>query len=233
MPDGALSLSWGDVRSLPWRLLFGGLAGWLAGGAALWLDGRVELLLAEGPLAVWRATVTPTRRPRAAAPIQLLGGFSVMGVTPFLGAQAAALVVLPCTLVVCAWIDLRHRILPDAVVIPLALAGLVFAAFLPGVLPFRLAGLGGVVGLSLGLVIRFAERDKRVALGWGDVKLLTAIGAWVGPLGVAVVFVLAAAGMIPFLLWLRASSTPTLPFGPAIALATFAVLPVWLGSGQA
>lgn len=81
-------------------------------------------------------------------------------------------------------IDLRHYLLPDRYVFPLAALGLLFHASLG----FTLVGpehalLGAVIGGGLLYIVRGLGTwyYKQEAMGLGDVKLLAAGGMWLGP----------------------------------------------------
>lgn len=75
-----------------------------------------------------------------------------------------------------AAIDLRSQRIPNALTIPLALAALALHALTqgPSGLWFSLSGLGLGLGLMLAPFL-FG------VMGGGDVKLLAAVGAWLGP----------------------------------------------------
>ena len=85
-----------------------------------------------------------------------------------------------CAMVVLFVIDLEHRILPDAITFPGMIAGLIFSFFLP---PGWLDSLIGLVlgGGSLWLMgeIYFRVRHEE-GMGFGDVKMLAMIGAFLG-----------------------------------------------------
>jgi leader peptidase (prepilin peptidase) / N-methyltransferase len=134
-------------------------------------------------------------------------------------------------LLVLAWIDWRHTILPDVLTLPLILLGLAVAGALE---PENLADpLLGVVGGYLGLWLvawiyrRLRGRD---GLGMGDAKLLAASGAWVGASGLpsvlagAAITALVVAGAA-ILMGYRLDRHTALPFGPFLAAATWLV---WL-----
>jgi leader peptidase (prepilin peptidase)/N-methyltransferase len=129
------------------------------------------------------------------------------------------------------WIDARHWLLPDALTLPLVIAGLGAAlAFDPGGLTDR--ALGAVIGyLALRLVALLYRKFRgRDGLGEGDAKLLAAAGAWVGASGLPqVVLIAELAGLVAAagarLAGVRLSATSALPFGPFLALATWLV---WL-----
>ena len=129
------------------------------------------------------------------------------------------------------WIDIRRWLLPDALTLPLVIAGLAAAAaFDPEQLTDR--ALGAALGyLSLRVVaLLYRVLRGREGLGHGDAKLLAASGAWVGAialpqlvLGAAVSALSAAACLRLAGVRLRAHSA--LPFGPFLALMTWLI---WL-----
>lgn len=103
-------------------------------------------------------------------------GFQIFGATP-LGAVrllfASAMIVLAVT-------DLRERLLPNGVTYPGVVVGLAASVFLPpglksaligaAAFPIVLWGIGEVVSRALG----------KDALGFGDVKMVAMIGAFLG-----------------------------------------------------
>jgi leader peptidase (prepilin peptidase) / N-methyltransferase len=139
------------------------------------------------------------------------------------GVQLWAGCVLGWTLLVLAWIDLRHMRLPDAITWPLALLGLGATALLdPAALVDHalgvVAGFGGFRLVSLA----YRRLRGREGLGRGDACLLGAAGAWVGWQALPSL-VLAAA--VLGLLWAAAARLAghavgrdtALPFGPFLA----------------
>lgn len=101
--------------------------------------------------------------------------------------QAILLVPLLAALIVAAVIDLRARRIPNWLTATLAIGGLAAAVTWQGALVnWWQAALGAVVGLLVNWPL-FALRIR----GGGDVKLFAAVGTWVGPVSIIVVFVLA------------------------------------------
>jgi prepilin peptidase CpaA len=72
--------------------------------------------------------------------------------------------------------DLRTRRIPNALTFGAAAAGLLFHALSGGLTGTGLSALGWLLG-ALVFIVPFALRG----LGGGDVKLLAALGAWIGP----------------------------------------------------
>lgn len=127
-------------------------------------------------------------------------------------------------LVALAGIDLRTRLLPDQLTLPLLWLGLVAAMEHLYVQP-KPAVLGVMAGyLSLWSVYwLFKQLTGKEGMGHGDFKLLAAIGAWTGLAGVLPTLLLSSlVGAVVGSLWLAAKgrdkATP-IPFGPYLALA--------------
>ncbi|MBA3066587.1 prepilin peptidase [bacterium] len=119
--------------------------------------------------------------------VELLTGVSFFLSFYFFGIswKALEIAVLLASSIAITFIDLKHRIIPDEINIFL----FVFAVFLPkeiwGVSYWPAAGLSALSGLSAGLVLFLiaiaAEKIfKQEAMGMGDVKLITALGAFSG-----------------------------------------------------
>jgi prepilin peptidase CpaA len=99
-------------------------------------------------------------------------------------------------LVVAAWHDIRSRRIPNALVFPGAVAGVLSNTLLPQ----EMGGIGvfdSLAGLGLGLVLLLPLYLLR-AMGAGDVKLMAMTGAFLGANGVAGAFmyVLLAGGLL-------------------------------------
>lgn len=149
------------------------------------------------------------------------------GATP---ACAGALLFI-WTLIAAAGIDLEHYVLPDNLVLPLLWAGLLFNVFGTYV-PLREAVIGAVAGyLVLWIVFQaFRLVTGKEGLGYGDFKLLAALGAWLGWRMLPLVILAGAfAGVViggGWLLLSRRGRAHPVPFGPFLAagglLALFA-----------
>jgi leader peptidase (prepilin peptidase)/N-methyltransferase len=155
---------------------------------------------------------------------------------------AFAAMLLTSVLLAAALIDFDTQLLPDALTLPLLWAGLLVnlnALFVP----IDQAVLGAIAGyLSLWFVHHaFRLATGREGMGYGDFKLLAAIGAWLGWQPLAAVVLLACASGAAFaviggLAGLRDMRAP-IAFGPwlaaagMIALFTQPVLVHWLLGG--
>ena len=72
--------------------------------------------------------------------------------------------------------DLRERRVPNALTLGSAVTALVYHSYMSGLTGLGMAAGGWIIGLVLFLPL-FALRG----IGGGDVKLLAAFGAWLGP----------------------------------------------------
>ena len=131
-----------------------------------------------------------------------------------------------------AWIDLQRWLLLDLLTLPLIVAGLAAAAmFDPDTVLDRALGAAfGYVALHA-IAAGYRAVRQREGLGGGDAKLLGAAGAWVGATALPQVILLAALAGLLAAAALRLGGVPlrahsALPFGPFLALATWAI---WLG----
>ena len=128
-----------------------------------------------------------------------LAALAIAGVS--VGTLHGSTVLIACALgwmlLALALIDLRHHTLPDALTLPLAVAGLATALLPEGAtLLDRALGcvLGFVIFLSISIVYRRIR--GREGLGMGDAKLLAAGGGWVAWQGLASVVLIASAAAL-------------------------------------
>ena len=140
------------------------------------------------------------------------------------GWQGFGAILLSCFLVCLAGIDLRTRLLPDQLTMPLLWLGLV-ASIDSLYMPAKPALVGAIIGyLSLWSVCWvFKQLTGKQGMGHGDFKLLAAIGAWTGLSGILPTVLLSSlVGAVIGSIWLamkgRDKATP-IPFGPYLAIA--------------
>jgi leader peptidase (prepilin peptidase)/N-methyltransferase len=140
------------------------------------------------------------------------------------GWQAIAACLLLWTLLALALIDLDTQLLPDCLTLPLLWAGLLFN--LNGVfVPLPQAVVGAMAGyLSLWSVYwLFKLLTGKEGMGYGDFKLLAALGAWLGwsmlPAIILISSVLGALVGIGLIALARHARNVPIPFGPYLALA--------------
>ena len=144
-------------------------------------------------------------------------------------AQLAAGLVLSWALLALAVIDLRTQLLPDTITLPLLWLGLLLS--LDGVFTRPTpAIIGAVAGyLSLWTVYQvFRWITGKEGMGYGDFKLLAALGAWFGWKALPMIVLLSSAVGAVIGLGLIAlrghDRNVPLPFGPYLALAGWIVL---------
>ncbi len=160
-----------------------------------------------------------------------------LGATP----QAVAALLLTWILVGLAFIDLDTQLLPDVMTLPLLWAGLVVN--LQGLfVPLREAVLGAMAGyLVLWSVYQlFRLVTGKEGMGYGDFKLLAALGAWLGwkalPLIVILSAAVGAAVGVGLMAAGRLQRSNPIPYGPFLAAAGWitllwgtAISRAWLG----
>lgn len=138
--------------------------------------------------------------------------------------QAAAVFMLIWALVALAFIDLDTQYLPDDITMPLLWLGLLvnvrglFA-------PLEAAVIGAVAGyLALWLVYHgFRMLTGKEGMGFGDFKLLAALGAWFGwtllPLVILLSSLIGAVVGIAMIVLAGHDRAKPIPFGPYLVLA--------------
>ena len=144
------------------------------------------------------------------------------------------LVLLPLPLTLPAsLIDLRRRIIPDALTLALLGLGLGLATWREGAEAALLALAQAVVayGLFYGLRALHARATGRIGLGLGDVKFIAAATAWTGLAGLPVLVLAASLSALAAVAAMALAGRPVgrdtaLPFGPFLALGLHAGLAV-------
>lgn len=106
---------------------------------------------------------------------------------------------LSIMLAVCMYTDYRYRRIPNDITFPSMLLALGYHSFTSGTAGFVSSGAGLLLGIAL-LIIPFLLGG----MGAGDAKLMGAIGAFTGPIGILYVFIYTAiaGGLYAFLLLL-------------------------------
>ncbi len=158
--------------------------------------------------------------------VELITGLLSLAVVWQLGPtpQAAALLGLTWALVALTGIDFDHKLLPDDITLPLLWAGLLLNIW--GLFtPLQDAVIGAMAGyLSLWSVYwLFKLVTGKEGMGYGDFKLLAALGAWLGWQALPGIILLsslvgAVVGITMILALGRDRQIP-IPFGPYLATA--------------
>jgi leader peptidase (prepilin peptidase) / N-methyltransferase len=143
---------------------------------------------------------------------------------------AASGVVLTAALITLTFIDADTQLLPDQITLPLLWLGLLFNWY-SGFIPLSAAVWGATLGyMSLwSLFWLFKLLTGKDGMGYGDFKLLAALGAWMGASALPlIVFMAAIVGIIASLILKVARSQP-MAFGPALTIAGWIV---WMANSQ-
>jgi len=140
------------------------------------------------------------------------------------GLEAAGALLFSALLLALSGIDWRTRLLPDNLTYPLLWLGLL-ASLATLYVPPQQAILGALLGyLSLWTVYwGFKLATGKEGMGYGDFKLLAALGAWCGATAILPIVLLsslvgAVIGGIGLAVQGRDRATP-IPFGPFLAIA--------------
>ena len=145
------------------------------------------------------------------------------------GVQTIMALVFTWALIPLFLIDFDHQLLPDSITLPLLWAGL-FLSLFNVFIDSHSSIIGATAGyLSLWSIYHlFKLVTGKEGMGYGDFKLLAAIGAWVGwqALPVVILFssvVGASIGILLIVIKGRDHSQP-MPFGPFLAAAGWMTL---------
>ena len=127
-------------------------------------------------------------------------------------------VCLTLTLAAISVIDLRTRRIPDALSLPLIIAGLSLAVILPQVYAADyFIGAIGAFALFAGMGESYFRLRGVDGLGLGDAKLFAAAGAWLGWQNLPMVLLIATTGgLLQVLEWLAFGHLAKLVDGPAL-----------------
>jgi leader peptidase (prepilin peptidase) / N-methyltransferase len=151
------------------------------------------------------------------------------------GLPALAALTLTWFLIALACIDIDHQLLPDSLTLPLLWLGLTLSLWGPqGASPVPVDVRSSLIGAAAGYVSLwsvyhlFRLLTGKEGMGYGDFKLLAALGAWLGwqmllPVVLFAAVVGAVVGLV--LVGMRAQSRAApIAFGPFLAAAGWAVL---------
>jgi len=147
------------------------------------------------------------------------------------GLQLAAALLLTWALIALTVIDLRTMLLPDSITLPLLWLGLALALW-PVFADLGSAVVGAMAGyLSLWTIYHlFRLATGKEGMGYGDFKLLGALGAWMGwqalPMIVLLSSLVGALVGVGLILARRVGREMPIPFGPYLAAAGWIAL-IW------
>ncbi|MCM1294895.1 MAG: A24 family peptidase [Muribaculaceae bacterium] len=141
--------------------------------------------------------------------------------------------ILLAAAIFCAWrismADFRRRIIPDAYLLPLAIIGLILVAWFPWPFGPRIAAMGAAFGYILATIIGFAfekitnrhHSDTIPPIGFGDIKLISVGGIWLGTTGLSIALIISC---ITGILWARHQNQRYIPFAPFFLIGGFLAL---------
>ena len=142
-----------------------------------------------------------------------------------------AVIVFSWTLLAAAVIDLKTQLLPDVFTLPLLWLGLLLPILLPD---HRVSLTEAVLGAVLGYLALwsvywlFRLLTGKEGMGFGDFKLLAALGAWLGwqllPLVILFSALTGSVIGIAMIVALRHDRRLPIPFGPYLAIAGLVAL---------
>lgn len=137
-----------------------------------------------------------------------------------------AVLVLTWSLIALTMIDVDHQLLPDDITLPLLWLGLLVNSF--GLLTSLESAVWGAIagyGILWGVYWLFKLVTGKEGMGYGDFKLLAALGAWLGWQALPMIILLsslvgAVVGITLIIVRGRDRNIP-IPFGPYLASAGF------------
>lgn len=145
---------------------------------------------------------------------------------------ALAAMVFSAYLIAMIFIDADTQLLPDQLTLPLMWGGIVFhlAAYLLqadwSITNLVDSLLGAIVGyMSLWSIFQlFKLVTGKEGMGYGDFKLLAALGAWLGISVLPIIIIMSAVVGLIFALIMKVAKNQPMPFGPYLAISGWIVL---------
>lgn len=132
-------------------------------------------------------------------------------------------------LITLTFIDFDTQLLPDDITLPLLWLGLLFN-LIGGFVDLKSAVLGAIAGYLIlwSVYWLFKIVTKKEGMGYGDFKLLAAIGAWFGwqliPAVILLSSILGTVIGVALILFRGKTGGTAIPFGPFLALGGIAAL---------
>jgi leader peptidase (prepilin peptidase) / N-methyltransferase len=128
-------------------------------------------------------------------------------------------IFLDCILIVTAFIDFKHQVIPNRLVIVTLLAGIFFTFICD------ISLKGSLIGMFVGGGILFLLACIPKVMGGGDVKFMFALGSFLGAQKVLtalfLAFVIASVASILLLIFKLKGRKDYIPFGPFLAIGCF------------
>ncbi|OIQ24256.1 A24 family peptidase [uncultured Vibrio sp.] len=166
--------------------------------------------------------------------VELLTAVLSGSVAYYLGPSyfSVALIFFTFILIAATFIDLDTMLLPDQLTLPLMWSGITLALFQISPVSLQDAVIGAIAGyLCLWLVYwGFKIVTGKEGMGYGDFKLLAALGAWLGWQSLPMIILLSSlVGLVFGIIQLRLQKKgidKAFPFGPYLAIAGWISL-IW------
>jgi leader peptidase (prepilin peptidase)/N-methyltransferase len=146
-----------------------------------------------------------------------------------IGWESVMAIVMTFSLVTISVIDADTQLIPDSIVLPLMWIGLLMSLFHPmaGSATLFIAPRDAIVGATAGYLSLWSVYQLfklvtgKEGMGYGDFKLLAALGAWLGwqqlPVIILMSAVVGAAVGIGMMVFKRHERSVPIPFGPYLA----------------
>ncbi len=144
-------------------------------------------------------------------------------------AEAFFALILSWSLIALSGIDVDHQLLPDSIILPLIWLGL-FLSLFDVFIDSHSSIIGAIAGyLSLWVVFQlFKLATGKEGMGFGDFKLLSLFGAWLGwqylPLIILLSSLVGAIIGISMVVFGKHDHQKPIPFGPYLAAAGWIAL---------
>lgn len=125
--------------------------------------------------------------------------------------------------------DLRRRIIPDVYLFPLILIALLLIGFYDWPIGLIDAAIGATFGYLMSAFVGFVfdwqirrkNPDSLSPIGFGDIKLISVGGLWLGANGLGLALIIACIGGI---VWARIKKQKYIPFGPFFIIGALLAL---------
>ncbi len=143
--------------------------------------------------------------------------------------QTLAALFFSWTLITLTLIDIKTQLLPDNITLPLLWAGICLS-FFNVFTDLQASVMGAIAGYMVLWVVYqlFKIITRKEGMGFGDFKLLAALGAWTGindiPQIILLSSVVGSVVGISMLALGKTKSQQTIPFGPYLAIAGWIAL---------
>jgi len=163
--------------------------------------------------------------------VELVTGIATLVVALTLGVtlQTVAAILLTWTLIALTLIDLKEQLLPDTITLPLLWLG-ILCSFYNLFTDLQSSVIGAIAGYLIlwSIFHLFRLITGKEGMGYGDFKLLAALGAWIGysylPQIILISSVVGSIIGITMIVVGKTKQQQPIPFGPYLAIAGWIAL---------